>query len=71
MNSNSLNKQHSAPCIDFETEDALGKIEALAAAAGYLDGSKEEEMLCRELISVIHLVASEVLKKKKGDELFS
>ncbi|KER01059.1 hypothetical protein LGZ99_23720 [Photorhabdus temperata] len=66
MNSNSLNKQRNTSYI--EIEDALGKIEALAGAAGYLDGNKEEVMLCRELISVIHSVASEVLKKEKSDE---
>ncbi|TDB44021.1 hypothetical protein [Photorhabdus luminescens] len=66
MNSNSLNKQHNTPYISFEIEDALGKIEALAEAAIYLYGNKEEEMLSRGIMGVIHSVASETLKKR-GD----
>ncbi|OWO80650.1 hypothetical protein B5C26_17890 [Photorhabdus luminescens] len=67
MNSNNHpNKQCNTPYINFEIEDALGKIEALAEAAIYLYGNKEEEMLSRGIIGVIHSVASEALKKR-GD----
>ncbi|RAW90624.1 MULTISPECIES: hypothetical protein [unclassified Photorhabdus] len=64
MNSNSLNKQHNTSYINFEIEDALEKIEALAEAAIYLYGNKEEEMLGRGIMGVIHSVASEALKTR-------
>ncbi|KMW73321.1 hypothetical protein TI10_09560 [Photorhabdus luminescens subsp. luminescens] len=64
MNSKTTEELRNRPYINLAAEDALGKIEALAAAAGYLTRNKEEEMLSREIIDVIHSVASEALKTR-------
>ncbi|HID8403880.1 TPA: hypothetical protein ACXIJH_004216 [Serratia marcescens] len=37
--------------------NALGKIQALAAAAGYLTSSGKEEQICFELIDLIEEIA--------------
>ena len=41
----------------LDTLDALAKIQALAAAAGYLTSSEREEQLCFELIDLIEEIA--------------
>ncbi|MGN5575924.1 hypothetical protein [Enterobacter sp. Lyrl_3] len=46
--------------------NAMGKIQALAAAAGYLVSSEREEQICFELIDLIEEIAREVLEDDNG-----
>ncbi|MBU2671771.1 MULTISPECIES: hypothetical protein [Hafnia] len=49
-----------------EPVDALGKIQALAAAAGYLISTERETQLCFELIDLIEGIASKVLEEENA-----
>ncbi|ENC9770702.1 hypothetical protein MMK47_001864 [Citrobacter koseri] len=46
--------------------NALSKIQALAAAAGFLTSSEEEEQLCLELIDLIEKIAREAAEADNG-----
>lgn len=41
----------------LDTLDALAKIQALAAAAGYLSANDKENSLCFELLDIIEMTA--------------
>ncbi|MFI8417723.1 hypothetical protein ACQKDS_14810 [Serratia sp. NPDC078593] len=43
--------------MELDAIDALGKIQALAAAAGYLTSSGKEKQICFELIDLIEEIA--------------
>ncbi|WP_350305554.1 hypothetical protein [Photorhabdus viridis] len=64
MNNNSLNKLKNIHYIGLAADDALGKIEALAAAAGYLLADDDLAEIGFELISIIQTIASEASKGK-------
>lgn len=49
----------------LDAVNAMGKIQALAAAAGYLVSSEREEQICFELIDLIEEIASKVLEAEK------
>ncbi|MGV8002493.1 hypothetical protein QPK14_10390 [Photorhabdus temperata subsp. temperata] len=68
MNRNSVNKLRNIHYINLSADDALGKIEALASAAGYLLADDELSEIGLELLEIIQIIASEVLKKEKSDE---
>lgn len=46
--------------------NALNKIQALAAAVGFLTSSTEEEQLCLELIELIEKIAREAVEADNG-----
>lgn len=49
----------------LDAVNAMGKIQALAAAAGYLVSSEREEQICFELIDLIEEIAGKVLEAEK------
>ncbi|MCC8465837.1 hypothetical protein [Photorhabdus bodei] len=64
MNSNSVNKLRNIHYINLSADDALGKIEALASAAGYLFADDELSEIGFELLSIIQTIASEASRGK-------
>ncbi|MCC8375588.1 hypothetical protein CKY10_21830 [Photorhabdus sp. HUG-39] len=64
MNSNSVNKLRNLSYINLSADDALGKIEALASAAGYLFADDELSEIGFELLSIIQTIASEASRGK-------
>lgn len=46
--------------------NAMGKIQALAAATGYLVSSEREGQICFELIDLIEEIARNVLEAENG-----
>ncbi|MBS9442251.1 hypothetical protein [Photorhabdus heterorhabditis] len=64
MNNNSLNKLNNIPYIGLAADDAFGKIEALAAAAGYLLADDGLTEIGLELLGIIQTIASEASRGK-------
>ncbi|MCT8350287.1 hypothetical protein LGZ99_24630 [Photorhabdus temperata] len=59
MNSKTTEELRNLSYINLAADDALGKIEALASAAGYLLADDELSEIGLELLEIIQIIASE------------
>lgn len=50
----------------LDASNALNKIQALAAAAGFLTSSEEEEEMCFRLVDLIEKIAREAAEADNG-----